>query len=105
VIKPKNMQSIAEFIVNNIDINHEKVLHHSVIQNGIEMDMGLNDMGCKLLKVINKNEISEFTLFPENLGIQRKKIITFKWRGKKCEIGEHFDTQRNYFSVKMSPVI
>jgi len=101
------MQSIAEFIVNNIDINinAREVLHHSVMQNGVEMDMGLNGMCDELLKVIDGNKMSDFTLFPENLGIQRKKIITFKWRGKICEIGEHFDTQRTYFWVKMSPEI
>ena len=101
------MQSIAEFIVNNVDININtgEVLHHSVMQNGVEMDMGLNGMCGELLKVIDGNEMSDFTLFPENLGLQRKKIITFKWRGKKCEIGEHFGTQRDYFWVKMSPEI
>ena len=36
------MQYIAEFILNNIDIN--EILHHSVIQNSVEMDMGLNYM-------------------------------------------------------------
>ena len=99
------MQSIAEFIVNNIDIDTQEKLQHSVMQNGIEMDMGLNDMCSKLLKVIDGSKISNFTLFPENLGIQRKKIITFKWREKKCEIGEYFGTHRDYFWVTISHVI
>jgi len=41
----------------------------------------LNGICGELLKVIDGNEMSDFTLFPENLGIQRK--ITFKWQGKK----------------------
>ena len=99
------MQSIAEFIVNNIDIDTQEQLHHSVMQNGIEMDMELIEMRNELFKVIDINEITDITLYPENLGFQRKKVITFKWKGKKCEIGEHFGTQRDYFWVKISPVI
>jgi len=84
------MESIAEFIVNNIDINTQEQLQHSVMQNGIEMNMELIEMCDELFKVIDRSEITDLTLYPENLGFQRKKIITFKWKGKKCKIGEHF---------------
>ena len=99
------MQSIAKFIVANIDINinTDEVLDYSVIQNGVQIK--LDDLSSELFKVIDKNEISDFTLFPENLGFQREKIISFKWHDKICEIGEHFGTQRDYFWVEMSQVI
>ena len=99
------MESIAEFIVDNIDINTQEQFQHSVMQNGIEMNMELIEMCDELFKVIDRSEITDLTLYPENLGFQRKKIITFKWKGKKCEIGEHFCTQRDYFWVKISPVM
>jgi len=99
------MQSIAKFIVANIDINinTDEVLDYSVIQNGVQIK--LDDLSSELFKVIDKNEISDFTLFPENLGFQREKIISFRWRDKICKIGEHFGTQIDYFWVEMSSVI
>jgi len=99
------MQSIAEFIVNNINVDTQEQLQYSVMQIGIEMGMELNEMRNELFKVIDRSEITELTLYPENLGFQFKEVITFEWKGKKCEIGEHSGTQRDYFWVKISPVI
>jgi hypothetical protein len=101
------MESIAEFIVNNINVDTQEQIQYSVMQNGIEMGMELIEIHNELFKVIDRSEITNLTLYPENLGFQRKKVITFEWKGKKCKIGEHFYfcTQRDYFWVKISPVI
>jgi hypothetical protein len=95
------MDEIAEFIVNNIEkeIDEDEELDESVMQCGAEMDMSLNDMRDELLKIIDINKITEFTLYPENHFMQRKTVISFKWHGKTCEIGEHYGTQRDYFWV------
>ena len=96
------MQSIGSYIVSNANKNIEQPVTHSVIQNGIEMDMNLPDMIDELFKIIDISQVSDFKSFPENLGIQRKQLISFKYKEKTYVIGEHFCTQRSYFWVKIS---
>ena len=97
------MDEIAEFIINNIGIDADEELNHSVMQCGSDMYMNLDDMRDELLKTIDVNKITEFTLYPENHYKQRETIISFKWFRKTCEIGEHYGTQRDYFYVTIKP--
>jgi hypothetical protein len=97
------MDRIARFIVNNIEVNTNEKIGESVMQNGSEMGMSLEDMCDELLETIDIDSITEFTLYPENHFMQRKKVISFKWHGKTCEIGEHYGTQRDYFWVTIYP--
>ena len=92
------MQSIGMFIVDNVNENLEQDLHHSVIQCGEDIGMSLNEMLDELFEVI---EVKELKTFENNVGMQRKTIISFNYEGKKCEIGEHYGSQRDYFWVRV----
>jgi hypothetical protein len=76
------MQYIGEYIINNAN-NLEKDLKHSIMQNGAEMDM------------------KDVVIYPDNVGMQRATLISFNYEGRKCEIGEHFGSQRDYFWVRI----
>jgi hypothetical protein len=98
------MQSIGEFILNNVDNEIQEPIHYNVMQNGIEMYMDFKDIYDSLFKVVDISKITTLTLYPDNIGIQRKTIISFIIQNKNCEIGEHYGTQRDYFWVKISPI-
>jgi|694.fasta_scaffold02886_14 hypothetical protein len=94
------MQYIGEYIINNAKIL-EKDLSHSIMQNGGEMDMSLNDMCDELFETIDIEDLKDVVIFPDNVGTQRATLISFYYEGRKCEIGEHFGSQRDYFWVKI----
>jgi hypothetical protein len=98
------MESIGEFILNNIENNIEEPIHYNIMQNGIEIGMDLEEMYDCLFKVVDISKITDLTLYPDNLGYQRKKVISFAWQEKICEIGEHYGSQRDYFWVTISPI-
>ena len=98
------MQYIGEFIINNSNDNLEQLLNHSIMQNGVEIGMSLNDMCDELFETIDINDVKDLVIFEENVGIQRETLISFKYNGRKCEIGEHFGTQRDYFWVRIYAV-
>ena len=98
------MERIGTFIANNVAKNSNEKIQYSTMECGREMDMEIEDMCYELYDVIRISKISELTVFPENYGTQRKTIISFKYDGRKCEIGELFGTQRDYFWVNMFPV-
>jgi len=95
------MQYIGEFIINNANQNLDQVLHHSIMQNGEEIGMSLDEMCDELFETIDICNMKELIIFAKNVGIQRKTLISFNYEGRKCEIGEHFDTQRDYFWVRI----
>ena len=97
------MEPIGVFIIDNIADNSNQEIYHSVIQMGADMDMDLNDICKKLFATIEEAKITEVELFPDNVGIQRKNILSFKYEGRRCDIGEHFGTQRDYFWVRIFP--
>lgn len=95
------MQNIGTFIINNANENLDQILHHSVMQFGGETDMCLTEMLEELFDTIDETCIDEFQTFQENVGMQRMTLISFKFEGRLCEIGEHFGTQRDYFWVRI----
>ena len=97
------MQYIGEYIINNSK-NLEKDINHSIMQNGADMGMSLNEMCDELFETIDIGDLKDVVIFPDNFGMQRETIISFNYEGKKCEIGEHFGTQRDYFWVRISAV-
>ena len=98
------MQYIGEFIINNINTNLKQPLNHSIMQNGAEMGMSLNEMCDELFETIDIGDLKNVVIFADNFGMQRETIISFNYEGRKCEIGEHFGTQRDYFWVRISAV-
>ena len=98
------MERIAEFILQNVSTRLNERICESVMQCGVEMNMELDEMCNELFLVIDRSKIEKLMLFPENHGMQRKTIISFKFQGRTCEIGEHYGTQRDYFRVILLPV-
>jgi hypothetical protein len=96
------MLSVANFIINTNKI--DEPICESIIQNGVDISMEIDEMCDELFKVIDRSQITDLTLFPDNLGLQRKTVISFKIHGNLCEIGEHYGTQRDYFYVRISPI-
>ena len=93
------MQNIGEFIINNANLNAERDLHFDIMQNGQEMS--LNDMCDELFETIDICDMKDLIIFADNVGIQRGTLFSFKYEGRKCEIGEHFGSQRDYFWVRI----
>ena len=81
----------------------EDDLYFQVMKCGAEMDMRLNDMRRILNKKIGKS-IREVKVFKENEGMQRKVIISFRYKKLRCEILEHFDTQRDFLCARITPI-
>ena len=98
------MQDIGSFIIENANKNLKHSLHISVIQIGEEIGMSLDEMCDELFDTIDIYNVDKLIIFAKNVGIQRSTLISFEMEGIKCEIGEHFDTQRDYFWVRMSPI-
>ena len=96
------MQYIGEYIINNANLNAEQDLHFDIMQNGEEMS--LNDICDELFETIDICNMKEMNIFADNVGIQRVTLFSFKYEGRKCEIGEHFRSQRYYFWVRISAV-
>ena len=96
------MQYIGEYIINNANLNAEQDLHFDIMQNGEEMS--LNDICDELFETIDIGDLKNVVIFADNFGMQRETIISFNYEGRKCEIGEHFGTQRDYFWVRIYAV-
>ena len=98
------MDRIGEFILQNASLNLNEEISESEMQDGIEMDMRFNDMCNVLFNVIDRTKLVELKLMPENHGYQRATIISFEFQGRKCEIGEYYGSQRDYFWVTIHPI-
>ena len=98
------MNTIAHFINNNISTDINEIINHSIMQCGAEMDMRVDEMCDELFSIVDIKDIKELDIFYDNEGMQRATLISFKYNERKCEIGEHFGSQRDYFWVKISPV-
>ena len=95
------MEKICENIVYNVDVkNAYGVTSISIMENGAEMDCSFEEQYSSLIEFFGTS-ITDVKKFPENSGYQRKKIISFKYKGRYCEISEHFGSQRDYLCVKI----
>ena len=97
------MEVICEYIKMLRKPYTEDDLYFQVMECGAEMDMRVNDMRRILNKKIGKS-IREVKVFKENEGMQRKVIISFRYKKFHCEILEHFDTQRDFLCVRITPI-
>ena len=75
-----------------------------VMECGYEMDMSLKDMRKILNRKIGKT-IRNVKFYAENWGMQRKTIMSFRYKNLQCEICEHFGTQRDYLCLRMKLII
>ena len=95
------MEDICEYIKRIRRPYNEDDLHYQVMECGYEMDMTLNDLRKIMNKKIGKT-IRNVKVYPEHWCMQRKTIISFRYKNLHCEIGEHFGSQRDYLWVKMT---
>jgi hypothetical protein len=78
-------------------------LNYQVMECGDEMNMTINDLRKIMNRKIGKT-IRNVKVYPENWCIQRKTIISFRYRNLQCEVGEHFGSQRDYLWVRITPI-
>ncbi len=98
------MEYIANCITSSVDYNKDEQLTFQIMQNGAEMHMSIDEMYSTLTSIIDLNLIEGgISLHYDNLGSQRKTVISLVYCGRLCEIGEHYGTQRDYFFVKIQP--
>ena len=96
------MQYLCEKIVDEIDFkkNSNEVIRCSVMECGADMDCSFEDHYADLIEFFG-DAIADVKKFPENSGCQRKVFISFKYKGRYCEICEHFGSQRDYICVRI----
>ena len=97
------MEVICDYIKQLRKPYTKEMLSFQVMEIGAEMDMSINDMRRILNKKIGKS-IREVKVFKENVGMQRQVLISFRYKNLKCEILEHFDTQRDFLCVRITPL-
>jgi hypothetical protein len=99
------MDRICYYLINYIDSSNVKnILSYSTMENGSEMDMSIDEQ-CIELENILGDSVSNIEKYYNNWGCQRRVIISFVFKGMKCNICEHFGSQRDYLCVKTEPVI
>jgi len=95
------MDRVCNFILENVNSsNDNKELSYSTMEDGAEMDMTIPEQ-CQILNDIMGSLISNLETFEENFRYQRKVIISFVYNGRKCNILEHYDTQRDYLCLRV----
>ena len=97
------MEDICNYIKSVRKPYNEEDLSYSVMECGHEMNMSISDFRRILNKKIGKT-IRKVKVFPDNWCVQRKTIISFRYKNLHCEISEHFGSQRDYLCVSMSPI-
>ena len=94
------MEHICEHIKTVRAPYSEDDMSFNVMECGYEMDMSLKDMRKNLNKKIGKS-IRNVKVYPENWGMQRMTIMTFRYKNLHCEIVEHLGTQRDYLCLRL----
>jgi hypothetical protein len=97
------MEYICEHIKKVRAPYNDEDMSLSVMECGYEMDMDLKEMRKILNRKIGKT-IRNVKFYPENWGMQRKTIMTFRYKNLQCEICEHFGTQRDYLCLRMKHI-
>lgn len=96
------MYDICEFIFNNVDVNlYDKLSYKIIDLYQYEADI-CNAIIRDIFKYI---EVDDIKFYKDNVNINRKIIVSFKYKGRKCNIYEHFDTQIDYMCLNMEPMV
>ena len=94
------MEDIAEFIIQNG--NASEKLSFSVMS--LLTEENLIDEFCSCFySMFDSNDFTDIERFDENLNCQRAVILSFKYKNVKCCIVEHYDTQVDYWCVRIEP--
>jgi hypothetical protein len=96
------MEEIASFVINNVSNNFGNEIQHYVEQT--RTDMNLDDICEGLFEVLDEYKTKEFAVSNNSLGEQIYTLISFNYEGRKCEFGEHFTEDKDYFWVKIYAV-
>ena len=94
------MEEIGYFIIDNISNNLE--VHHSVEQP--YSNMNLDDICEGLFKILDEDRTTEFNVGINCNCLQTFTILSFKYDGIRCEIGEYFGEKKDYFWVRISAI-
>ena len=96
------MEQIALIIYDNITKQTSQTLHYSVSQTTSQML--IEAMRDELFWTMDMSKVSDLVINASEMGKPNATLISFKYDGRRCEVGEHYDKIRDYFWVKMLPV-
>ena len=91
------MEDIGCFIIDNVSNNLE--VEYSVEQTNSKMN--LDDICEGLFEILEEDKTTEFNVGNNLDGSQIYTLIYLKYDGRRCEIGEHFGEEKDYFWVKI----
>lgn len=96
------MDKLCEFIFLNYNKKTNKKLTFSIYPNYYTyMPNVCTEIKKDLLKMM---KIKELILYPENANTT-ETLVSFKYKGRKCNIYELFGTINDYICVDMEPII
>jgi hypothetical protein len=99
----ENMEDISNFILDNV-VENVDVLEYKVELYGADIYMDIDDMLEEIMMFLDTSKIEDIHQLRNNFGINKATLISFKYDGRRCEVGEMLDDEKNYFWVKMLPV-
>jgi len=91
------MEDIGCFIIDNVSNNLE--VECSVEQTNSKMN--LDDICEGLFEILDEDKTTEFNVGNNLDGSQIYTLIYLKYDGRRCEIGEHFGEEKDYFWVRI----
>ena len=94
------MEDIAEFIIQNGNANEK--LNFSVMSLLTEENL-IDEFCTCFYHMFDSDDFTDIERFDENLNCQRAVILSFKYKNVKCCIVEHYDTQVDYWCVRIEP--
>jgi hypothetical protein len=87
------MDRLCLYILDNVKFNNS--IEYIVEEYYDDIFMDLDDYKDTMFKILYKTKITNLTMFPENQGVNDKLIISFNYNGRKCEIKELIDDDRD----------
>ena len=89
------MYQLCDFIIENVDVDVDKTIGLSTLSlNDFDVLDKTIDIISQCLE-LNKTEIDVN---------HELSLISFRYKNRKCEFYERFDTQRDYIVLRMLPV-
>ena len=88
--------------INNVKIN--KSFEYIVEEYYDDIFMDLNDMKVKMFEILDNNKITNLIMFPTNLGVNNKLIVSFNYEGRECEVKELIDEGSDELCLFMSAI-
>ena len=83
------MEDISNFILDNITGNADEVLNFKVELYGADLMMSIDEMFEELLFFLDFARMDCVEFSKNNFGIHRATLISFKYDGRRCDIGEY----------------